>query len=51
MSYFCFSSASILRCDGDDIDQLKAKLLIIPPALQLLFATLLVFAKWGDGTK
>jgi hypothetical protein len=47
MGSFCFSSASILRCIP--VSRTQAEILIIPAAVEIIFSTTLVIAKFGDG--
>lgn len=47
MSAVCLSPVSILRCI--DLSLLDTKLLLIPPALELVFAAGLMFAGRGQG--
>ncbi|PPQ92199.1 hypothetical protein CVT25_008973 [Psilocybe cyanescens] len=50
MGSICLSSASILRCTP--ITQLHENiLLVIPTALEVIFSTSLIFAKWGQGRR
>ena len=43
-SLTCLSSAPNLRCDS--LSRFQSELLIIPPAIEVLFSVSLVFAKW-----
>ncbi|KAL0946281.1 hypothetical protein HGRIS_012532 [Hohenbuehelia grisea] len=47
MASLCFSAASTLRCASFTL--LQYKLLIIPPAIELIFATSLIVTNWGRG--
>nr|GAT57102.1 predicted protein [Mycena chlorophos] len=49
MGSLCFSSAAILRCDS--FTTLESQLLIIPTALELLFATAVIFTNWGTSRR
>jgi hypothetical protein len=49
MGSLCFSTASILRCES--FTALESQLLIIPTAVELLFATSLIYANWGKGRR
>ncbi|KAJ3505516.1 hypothetical protein NLJ89_g7374 [Agrocybe chaxingu] len=49
MGSICLSSASILRCAS--LTRLHNILLIIPTILELIFATALIFIKWGSGRR
>lgn len=45
-SLTCLSSAPNLRCES--LSRIQSELLIIPPALELIFSVALVFAKWNS---
>ncbi|KDR77146.1 hypothetical protein GALMADRAFT_210272 [Galerina marginata CBS 339.88] len=49
MGSICLSSAPILRCAS--LTQLENILLVIPTALEVIFTSSLIFAKWGRGRK
>lgn len=49
-SLTCLSSAPNLRCES--LTRIQSELLIIPPALEVIFSVSLVFAKWrSSGSK
>ncbi|TFK52970.1 hypothetical protein OE88DRAFT_1656687 [Heliocybe sulcata] len=45
MTGFCLSLAPILRCES--LTRIESEVLIIPPALELMFSVSLVFMNWG----
>lgn len=45
-SLTCLSSAPNLRCES--LSRIQSELLIIPPALEVIFSVALVFAKWNS---
>ncbi|KZT28303.1 hypothetical protein NEOLEDRAFT_1145915 [Neolentinus lepideus HHB14362 ss-1] len=48
MTGSCLSLAPILRCES--LTRIETEVLIIPPALELLFSVSLVFIIWGRGS-
>ncbi|KIM74083.1 hypothetical protein PILCRDRAFT_14728 [Piloderma croceum F 1598] len=48
-TFICLSSAANLRCES--LSRIRSEVLIIPPVLEVIFATYLVAAEWGSGSR
>ncbi|KAF9045529.1 hypothetical protein BJ165DRAFT_1477986 [Panaeolus papilionaceus] len=49
MGSVCLSSASTLRCAS--LSKIENVILVVPPALEVIFSTSLIFMKWGSGRR
>jgi len=48
-TFICLSSATNLRCES--LSRIHSEVLIIPPVLEVIFATYLVAAEWRSGSR